>query len=304
MLISVILLFLIIVFTFYSKSKYFIYYTKYIFPVYKNTIGRICNIIPYSIFQWLVIVLVIVLVYLLIKKRKAVVPYLLSLFLIYTLTCGSMYNRQDLHVSSKEITQEQIDALATLIMEKINALDYQPLSLDEIIELSPQVMNNLEEGYYPKPKKIIGSKYMSYFGITGIYSPFTIEANIDIDTPLYSIPFCCCHELSHLNGYMKEEQANFNAYKACVESNIPYFEYSAYMQIISKLSNYASFKITVPEYLYNDLQEGIDYWNDHEGTLSDLEDQVNDTYLKANNDQGTVSYGQLIYDLIEYYCID
>lgn len=74
------------------------------------------------------------------------------------------------------------------------------------------------EGYYPQPKKLLVSEILSYQGLTGIYSPFTVEANYNGDMTAYNIPFTTCHELSHLRGFMQEEEANFIAFLACIGS--------------------------------------------------------------------------------------
>lgn len=60
---------------------------------------------------------------------------------------------------------------------------------------------------YGQPKPVMASRLMSYGNITGIYIPFTCEANVNIDVPDYSIPATMCHELTHLRGYMREEEA-------------------------------------------------------------------------------------------------
>ena len=74
------------------------------------------------------------------------------------------------------------------------------------------------EGYYPQPKKLLVSEILSYQGLTGVYSPFTVEANYNGDMTAYNIPFTVCHELSHLRGFMQEEEANFIAFLACIQS--------------------------------------------------------------------------------------
>lgn len=53
------------------------------------------------------------------------------------------------------------------------------------------------EGYYPKPKKLLVSGMLSWQGLTGVYSPFTVEANYNKDMTAYNVPFIACHELSH-----------------------------------------------------------------------------------------------------------
>ncbi len=72
-------------------------------------------------------------------------------------------------------------------------------------------LNNL--GSYSKAKIILNSKLLSYTNITGIYSPFTGEANINTNQPsTLHIPFTILHEMAHQKGYANESEANFLAY--------------------------------------------------------------------------------------------
>lgn len=43
--------------------------------------------------------------------------------------------------------------------------------------------------------------------LCGVYSPFTVEANYNGDMPDYNVPHTLCHELSHLKGFMREDEA-------------------------------------------------------------------------------------------------
>ena len=79
------------------------------------------------------------------------------------------------------------------------------------------------QGYYPRPKPLCVSWILSVQQVSGIYSPFTIEANVNRDMVPYNIPFTACHELSHLRGFMREDEANFIAFLACVYSDNPVF---------------------------------------------------------------------------------
>ena len=62
------------------------------------------------------------------------------------------------------------------------------------------------DGYYPYPKPLINSRLLSVQQLCGIYSPFTIEANYNREMPYYNIPHTICHELSHLKGFMREDE--------------------------------------------------------------------------------------------------
>ena len=84
-------------------------------------------------------------------------------------------------------------------------------------------------GYYPKPKQLAFSAFLSVENLTGIYSPCTVEANYNQDMTPYNIPFTACHELSHLRGFMQEEEANFIAWLACKDAPETELQYSGSM---------------------------------------------------------------------------
>ena len=66
------------------------------------------------------------------------------------------------------------------------------------------------KSWYPYPKPLIHPRLLSVQQLTGVYSPFTVEANYNSEIPAYNIPHTICHELSHLKGYMREDEANFH----------------------------------------------------------------------------------------------
>ncbi|MFQ8979614.1 MAG: DUF3810 family protein [Waltera sp.] len=41
-------------------------------------------------------------------------------------------------------------------------------------------------------------------------------------------PATMCHELAHIRGYIYEDEANFIAFLACVESDDSTFQYAGY----------------------------------------------------------------------------
>ena len=65
---------------------------------------------------------------------------------------------------------------------------------------------------------------MSRTEITGIFIPFTMEANVNVDIPDYSLGSTMCHELAHLHGFIREDEANYISYLAC---KLPYITLSS-----------------------------------------------------------------------------
>lgn len=84
-------------------------------------------------------------------------------------------------------------------------------------------------GYYPKPKKIVSSFFMSQQGIIGLYIPFALEATYNRDPQDISKPSTICHELTHLKGVIQENEASFVAIIACTRSDNDALRYSGYL---------------------------------------------------------------------------
>ena len=89
-------------------------------------------------------------------------------------------------------------------------------------------------------KQVALSELMTYTHISGVYSFFTGEANINVNYPDFVLPYTAAHEMAHQRGIAREKEANFVAYLVCMESDDDYIRYSAYLNmyeyIISALS--------------------------------------------------------------------
>ncbi len=165
-------------------------------------------------------------------------------------------------------------------------------------------------GFYPEPKEVAVSWILSVQQLCGIYSPFTIEANYNGDMPDYNVPHTMCHELSHLKGFMREDEANFIGYLACTLSDDPAFCYSGYLTGWVYAGNaLASVDRAAYLALYGqlcaaarrDLQENNAFWDRYEGKVAEAANQWNDVYLKMNDQpEGVRSYGRMVDLMLAY----
>ncbi|MBQ9119719.1 MAG: DUF3810 domain-containing protein [Lachnospiraceae bacterium] len=167
-------------------------------------------------------------------------------------------------------------------------------------------------GYYPQPKRIIFSRAMSETQLTGIFCPFTMEANVNIDVPDYSIGSTMCHELAHLNGFIREDEANYISYLAACASEDIELQYSGLMEALILSGNalyrkdadlYAKARGYYSEAVLRDLRDNSEYWKQYEDTvISNTTEKINDTYLKANHQEdGVQSYGRMVDLLLAAY---
>jgi hypothetical protein len=164
-----------------------------------------------------------------------------------------------------------------------------------------------------QPKPVLTSRFWLSRGlIAGVYSPFTLEANYNSDMPDIDKPYVACHELSHLSGFMREDEAGFIAILACVESGNPDFAYSGAVNALGYLLNayysaatieeYHDIYLSLPAEVINDIILSDDYWREFRQTITQkVYNTINDTGLKANGQEdGVRSYGQIADLLIEY----
>lgn len=250
---------------------------------------------------------------------------------MFTLTCGINYGREPFSdycgLNITEHTEEELVKLAAILINDANS--YTPdLALDDNGLLTLEDIDAREEaaacmsrlgnrydvldGWYPKPKSVVFSKVMSYQFITGIYSPFTIEANYNNDVPDTEKPYVMCHELSHLRGFMREDEAEFIAYLACMDSDVVEFRYSATLGALTYVMNqvnkncskeqYAQLYRTLNEQTLKDLLNVSSYWSDYKSDVAVAANAVNNAYLHANKQSdGVHSYGRMVDLLLAYY---
>ena len=166
-------------------------------------------------------------------------------------------------------------------------------------------------GHYPYPKPILNTWILSVQQTTGVYSPFTVEANYNRDIAYYDIPFTICHELSHLRGYMQEEEANFIGVLATIGADDLYFNYSGFVSAWVYAGNaLARIDSTAFATLYSrinartrqDMLYNNAYWQQFEGKPAEAHEQLNDAYLKMQGQtSGVRSYGHVTDLMLEYF---
>jgi hypothetical protein len=168
------------------------------------------------------------------------------------------------------------------------------------------------DGYTPLPKLVFFSEYMSKIEITGVFCPFTMEANVDADIPDYSIASTMCHELAHLHGYIREDEADFISYYACVNSDNEIVRYSGLMSALIEAGNalaetdmdaYTQIRARYPDAVNRDLADNSSYWAQFdEKPAAITANSVNDAYIKMSGDSnGVISYDLMVNLLAAQY---
>lgn len=343
---------LIILITKYNSDIAEYLFARKIYLYSSQAIGFVFGWIPFSIAEMILVLFVATGMFLLIRfcyrfaKAKRMRIRLLKrgllnflcifsiILFLYVMLCGTNYYRKDFATnldltvtksSSKELTDmcynlaqkvNEARANCTNVDENgVLKLDSLDITEERAREAMSSLGNEIEvlDRYYSSPKPIQLSKYLSYTGITGIFIPFTMEANVNIDTVEYNIPADMCHELAHMAGFMKEEEANYIAYLACTKSQYPEFIYSGYMSAFIYTANalydvdsteWKNVYLTLNDDVLLDLAANRDYWNQFEdaSVVSAVSTNINNTYLKINGQEnGVNSYGDMVDLLLAEY---
>jgi len=155
-----------------------------------------------------------------------------------------------------------------------------------------------------RPKAVHLSEVMSLCRITGLYSFYTGEANINVDTPQYSIPYTIAHESAHVCGFMREDEANYIAYVVCRASNDAETKYSGTMlALIHTLNALARTDADAWRQVRTNLSPGVQadlalnsaYWKKFDTNVGKVAEKANDTHLKINDQKdGIQSYGRMV----------
>lgn len=161
-------------------------------------------------------------------------------------------------------------------------------------------------------KYVMLSEPMSYTHITGVYSYYTGEANLNINFPDYSLPYTAAHEFAHQRGIARENEANFVAFLVCIESDDPYIRYSGYVNLLEYVMNslysaspamYNDFYGTLDRRIVYEFYASSRFFDQYrENVAADVSDAVNNNYLQMQGQTaGTQSYGLVVDLAVAYY---
>ena len=194
-----------------------------------------------------------------------------------------------------------------------------PFSLHELSEKLCASYDTLSKNYpfithfNSEVKPLIISPVMTYSHISGIYSFFTGEANVNVNYPDFVTVFTCAHEMAHQRGIAREDEANFTAFLVCKDADDDYIRYCAYLNMYDYLANalYLADN-TLYSKAFKELSTGakselsaysafFDKYRDN--VVADVSDTMNNAYLEGQGTEGVESYG-LVVDLAVSYYLD
>ena len=240
------------------------FYHLYIYSPAASLLSHICGIFSFSVGEFLIViavllclsVLITVIAALITKKDKAV--RILTLILVFalcfvytteTMNCFVLFHTTELGVRIKEYEKEDYstEELVNLCMYMIRSANELAPTLnrdeqgnivlpDDLASEARICFDRLKNefpelaGYCPKPKAMIASTLMTQLDLQGVYFPFTLEGNYNAYISPARVPTTTFHEIIHIKGFIREDEATFLACAACMESDCPEIRYSAFIE--------------------------------------------------------------------------
>lgn len=323
------------------------WWSAYISPIGRFLLAKLTSWIPFSLTELLLILIpvwVAALIYIAARHYtqsfSAACTYvgmlvggLCIILCIFVWNFASGYYGssvdQKLSLDRREVTAEELYETSMLLSDELKTLSeglvttadgasVMPYSLDEMNEKLLVAYERLCEKhgfiqtYNSRVKPIMLSEPMSYTHITGIYTFFTGEANLNVNFPDYTLPFTAAHEMAHQRGISREDEANFIAFLVCMESDDPYIRYSGILNVYEYVANalYSADKTLyrevyatlTPEVREEQIAYSAFFDKYRENIAATVSQATNDAYLQSQGaKEGAKSYNMVVDLAVAYY---
>ncbi len=321
-------------------------FSKSVGAFFRTVLAYITGWIPFS-FAELIIILVLPAVVLSVifivrnsKNKRGLLSFTLAILTVpmyiyctFVLTFATAYHgstiSDKLGLERSQLSKEDLIYVTDILAPKVkeysekaefaeNGFSVMPYSFDELNDKLNEAYKKATEKYdfisnfKSNVKSILLSEPMTYTHISGVYTFFTGEANINVNYPDYVLPFTMAHEMAHQRGIAREDEANFVAFLVCLESNDDYILYSAYLNMIEYYfsplysvdkDSYLSMREALGTYANGELSAYSDFFDKYRDTpVADISNKVNNTYLQMQGQtQGRRSYGLVVELTYSYY---
>ena len=300
--------------------------------------------VDFSIFECIVISLFIIVPVIIIiaigrfKRREGrlrIVSFVLAVIMLLlagnTLCLGFGYRttslRENLSLEYVDITEDRLAESLIYVRDKLNLLsesiEYTENGISVGYDLDTTSKKlclsfdklSAEYGFFDnfdsRVKPVKNGAAMTYLGISGIYTYYTGESNVNTAFPIAEMTFVAAHELSHQRGIMRENEANFMAYLVTTTSDDLYLNYAGYLSMYQYLAS-ALYRTNKDRYYeihrslsaaprgdIAEINRVILAYGDT--FIADISSFINDIFLKSNGTAGVITYGEVVKLTVAYY---
>lgn len=312
----------------------------------RSVMAHLTGWLPFSLAEFIIIASpVLIVTVMVVSVRKAargnryfirciagILSVALLIYVMFVFLFGAGYRTstvdEKLGLERQEVSAEELYDTMNIVIEHLNALadevifvegkgSVRPYSHEEAVVKCVQSYSDLADEYdfIPKlnapVKQIVLSPLMTYTHISGVYSFFTGEANLNTNYPYFVNVYTTAHEMAHQRGIARENEANFIAYLVCITSDDPYMQYAGYLNMYEYLASplysasptlYGKAVNELDGLVRYDLACYSDFFDKYRDNIAaDVSDTVNNTYLTMQGTEGTKSYGMVVDLAVAYH---
>lgn len=257
-----------------------------------------------------------------------------TVYSLFVCTIGAAYYgtkvADRMGINRKDVSAEELYSTALMLLdtmsEQLDGMVYpegtyscMPYTYDEMNEKLNESYAVLCDRYdgidklVSRTKPVILSPYWTYTHLSGMYTFFTGEANVNTNYPDFVMASSAAHEMAHQRGVVSEDEANFIAFLVCYMSGDPFLVYAGcldvYQDVASSLASaspelYAKLCAEVPKEVSGELHAYAVFFDKYrENVAADVTDSVNNSYIENHNQPaGIKSYGMVV-DLVVSYML-
>jgi hypothetical protein len=318
------------------------YYSEGLYPLVCRVLHPVFNLFPFSVGDLVYLVVIIYLIYtvgrlivLCFKKRflqagiiaAGIVIGIQAGIVIFYLFWGMNYFRpsaaERLNLRDSTFTTAELQRVTTILIDSANASKARvtPADLKQgnnaiyntavkaVLKLSGTSIEY--NTYSPRIKPSLLTPLLNYISTSGYYNPFTSEAQMNYEMPVFNRPFVACHEMSHQMGYGAEDEANFAGFMAATGYSDRLLRYSAYNLAVNEFMHtmrytdtvvFKQLKTRISPGVLADFKEERLYWVSYQNKLNTITSVFYDNFLKANNQpEGLETYNRMVLLIMAMY---
>ena len=207
--------------------------------------------------------------------------------------------------TEREALREDADGCAQLCADIAQTLDRAGEGYDPLAKTYPFLQHNVT---CVKPVTHLSHKWSQVAGMSGVYFSLLVEPNINVDVPEIDIPFAAEHEMAHLRGIAKEDEANFFGALSCFAHPSADYRYSGYLQAYLYCANalyeedhalWEKAQTHCSDGVKRDLKAQNDYWESFAAGAADIPGGQALRYQSVEESRG--SYARVVQLLCAYY---
>lgn len=322
------------------------YFNLHIGAAVRGSLSYLTGWLPFSLGEAMIIFLPVAAVFMIIYACRnyadswrsvfvylgTVLSFISLLFSIFVLGFGTGYYGttvdKKLDLDRTDVSPEELYQTASILADHVNEeaqnVKYQyngfsimPYTFDEmskkLVEAYAKVCD--EYDFIPRlssrVKPVMLSEPWTYTHISGVYTYFTGEANINTNFPDYTIPYTAAHEMAHQRGIAREDEANFIAFLVCIASDDPYIRYSGYLEVYEYVASslysadktlYSSVRAKLETNVIEEMAAYSVFFDKYrENVAATISETVNNGYLQMQGTVGSKSYGLVVDLTVAYY---